>query len=88
MSCHFRRNNPKGEIYCEGEHYLSDLFQRFTNTTTSLDVESLSYVCKVLYTHEPALEIVALHTKLSELLALGLALLEDYDCETVGAFIV
>ena len=28
--------------------------------------------------------MVALHVKLSELLAFGLALIEDYDCETVG----
>ncbi|KAI0788572.1 mediator complex subunit Med5-domain-containing protein [Abortiporus biennis] len=58
--------------------------KRFISAATSLDVEALSEICKMLYLHPHAIDIVALHVKLSDLLASALAIVEDYDCETVG----
>lgn len=40
----------------------------------------------MLYTHEHALQILSLHVKIPELVAHGLAIVEDYDCETVGVY--
>lgn len=42
----------------------------------------------MLYTHEHALQILSLHVKIPELVAHGLAIVEDYDCETVGMYLL
>ena len=60
------------------------LFQRFKSHATALDMESLGHLCKVLYTYEPALEILSLHVRLGDIVAQALIIIEDYDCETVG----
>ena len=49
-----------------------------------MDVESLGHICKILYTYEHAMEIVALHVRITDLLFSSLQFLEEYDCETVG----
>ena len=49
-----------------------------------MDAESLGQVCKMLCTHEMALDMLSLHAKITDLVAHALAFIEDYDCETVG----
>jgi mediator of RNA polymerase II transcription subunit 5 len=66
---------------------FSDLIylpQKFSSLVTAVDVESLSQLCKLLYTHAIALDIVALHVKISDLLFHALLFLDSYDCETIG----
>lgn len=58
--------------------------QKFSSLVTAVDVESLSPLCKLLYTHAVALDIVALHVKICDLLFLALLFLDSYDCETIG----
>ncbi|KAL1951638.1 hypothetical protein VTO73DRAFT_787 [Trametes versicolor] len=58
--------------------------KRFTSSTKNVDTETLSLVCKMLCQHEMALDMLSLHTKISDLVAHALAFVEDYDCETVG----
>lgn len=41
-------------------------------------------MCKILSTYDHALEVLSLHVKMRDLLAHALAIVEDYDCETVG----
>lgn len=48
------------------------------------DLEVLSHLMKILYTHEFALDILSLHLKISDVLFDAIHLLTDYDCETVG----
>jgi mediator of RNA polymerase II transcription subunit 5 len=59
--------------------------KRFISLTTALDVESLSHLCKILYTCEAALDIMSLYIKISDLVFHALQFLEEFDCETVGA---
>lgn len=59
--------------------------QRFTSLTSALDVESLSHLCKILYSYDAALDIMSLHVKISDLIFQALHFLKEYDCETVGA---
>lgn len=58
--------------------------QRFVTCSKALDVEPLSNVCKLLYTEPLALDLLALHIKLSDVIFYSLLLLDEYDCETVG----
>ncbi|EMD42220.1 hypothetical protein CERSUDRAFT_110751 [Gelatoporia subvermispora B] len=58
--------------------------KRFVSLPNSHDIEALSCVCKLLYSCEFALEIVSMQTLLPELVAHAIALVEEYDCETVG----
>lgn len=58
--------------------------QRFESLAASFDAESLSHLAKILYTNQPALDIVSLHTSISDLIAHALVFIEDYDCEVVG----
>ncbi|THH20641.1 hypothetical protein EW146_g766 [Bondarzewia mesenterica] len=58
--------------------------QRFTVLATSWDVDSLGHLAKILHTNEAALDIVSLHIKISDLIVRAVALLDQYDCETVG----
>ncbi|TCD61756.1 mediator complex subunit [Steccherinum ochraceum] len=62
----------------------SAIRKRFTTTVSSLDIDALGHLCKILCTVESALDILTLHHDLVELLAMALRLVEDYDCETVG----
>lgn len=58
--------------------------QRFVSLAASFDAESLSHLAKILYTNQTALDIVSLHTPISDLIAHALVFIEDYDCEVVG----
>lgn len=49
------------------------------------DVEALSHLCKILYTYDIALDIAALHVRISDLVFHALSLLDEYDCESVGS---
>lgn len=49
------------------------------------DVEALSHLCKILYMYDFALDITALHARISDLVFHALSLLDEYDCETVGS---
>jgi len=51
-----------------------------------MDVDSLGLTCKILHTYDHALEMVALHVKIYDLIFFSLQFLEEYDCETVGEF--
>ncbi|KAH7931048.1 hypothetical protein BV22DRAFT_1053726 [Leucogyrophana mollusca] len=58
--------------------------KRFTAHTKTLDVEVLSHLTKILYSHDIALDIVSLHIKVTDLVFDALEFLSEYDCETVG----
>ncbi|KAF8735483.1 hypothetical protein AX14_001979 [Amanita brunnescens Koide BX004] len=58
--------------------------KRFTSLASMFDVEALSHLCKILYTYDFALDIAALHVRISDLVFHALSLLDEYDCETVG----
>ncbi|KAF5313955.1 hypothetical protein D9611_006864 [Ephemerocybe angulata] len=60
------------------------VLKRFSAAAKTLDVEALSHLCKLMYTHPFALDLLALHVKLSDLVFYSLLFLEEYDCETVG----
>jgi mediator of RNA polymerase II transcription subunit 5 len=64
---------------------IDELPKRFTTLVVLQDVEPLSHLSKILYTHDGILDIISLHVRLSDFIAAGLAFLEDYDCETVGS---
>jgi mediator of RNA polymerase II transcription subunit 5 len=51
-----------------------------------MDVDILGPTCKLLHTYDHALEIVALHTRICDLIFTSLLFLEEYDCEIVGEF--
>ena len=51
------------------------------------DVEALGHLCKILYSYDFALDIIALHVKVSDLVFHALSLLDEYDCETIGSSI-
>ncbi|KAF9015279.1 mediator complex subunit Med5-domain-containing protein [Cyathus striatus] len=63
------------------------LLKRFVSLTNTLEVESLSTVCKVLCLNDMVLDIVALHIKVSDMVYYALIFLERYDCETIGKYI-
>ncbi|KAG6845781.1 hypothetical protein H0H87_003835 [Tephrocybe sp. NHM501043] len=60
------------------------ILRRFMALATTFDVDALSHLCKVLYTYELVLTIMALHIKIADLIFLALTFLDQYDCETVG----
>lgn len=64
--------------------FAAVILRRFTSLSTTFDVDSLSHLCKMLYTYEAALDILALHMKISDLIFRSLSFLNQYDCETVG----
>ncbi|KAF8168029.1 mediator complex subunit Med5-domain-containing protein [Crassisporium funariophilum] len=64
--------------------FANIVLKRFSSLVTALEVESLGHLCKILYTYDYVLDIVALHVRISDLLFYCLQFLEEYDCETVG----
>ncbi|KAF8898666.1 hypothetical protein BD779DRAFT_1607403 [Infundibulicybe gibba] len=60
------------------------ILKKITSLTSVLDAESLSHICQILYTCDTALDILAIHIKISDLVLRALSFLEEYDCETVG----
>lgn len=66
--------------------YIRLFAQRFAAAVFSMDVDSLGLTCKILHTYDHALEMVALHVRIYDLIFFSLQFLEEYDCETVGEF--
>lgn len=60
--------------------------QRFLLLVGNQDVEGLSHLCKLLYTHEGLFDRISLHIRAFDIIGAGLAFLDDYDCETVGEY--
>src|SRR5258705_12212195 len=50
-----------------------------------MDVDILGPTCKLLHSYDRALEIIALHTRICDLIFYSLLFLEEYDCEIVGS---
>ncbi|OCH95796.1 hypothetical protein OBBRIDRAFT_745014 [Obba rivulosa] len=69
---------------CSHAAFAEVVRKRFVSLPNPHDIEPLSCMCKVLYHCEPALDIVSLHANVPELVAHAIALVDDYDCETVG----
>ncbi|KAL0072044.1 hypothetical protein AAF712_000967 [Marasmius tenuissimus] len=67
-------NCASHSVFCD---FVSEYTRRY-------EVEGLSQICRVLHLRDYAVDILALHTKLSESLSHILLFLEDYNCETVG----
>ena len=60
--------------------------KRFQTASSSLDVETLGHVSRILSANDAALDLVSLHVELSTLVSSALAFVEEYDCEAVGRF--
>jgi mediator of RNA polymerase II transcription subunit 5 len=60
--------------------------KRFHTASSSLDVETLGHVSRILSANDAALDLVSLHVELSTLVSSALAFVEEYDCEAVGKF--
>ncbi|KAF9270289.1 hypothetical protein L218DRAFT_952452 [Marasmius fiardii PR-910] len=58
--------------------------KRLSSCASNFEVEGLSQLCKILHSRDYSVDILALHTKLSDPIAQILLFLEDYNCETVG----
>ena len=58
--------------------------KRFHTASSSLDVETLGHISRVLSANETALDLISLHVELSALVSSALAFVEEYDCEAVG----
>ncbi|GJE87594.1 mediator complex subunit Med5-domain-containing protein [Phanerochaete sordida] len=69
---------------CSHATFANVAKKRFKSYSTANDIESLGHMCKILYSHESSLEILSLHVTIQDLLCRALAIIEDYDCETVG----
>ena len=65
-------------------HSQLTCFKRFIAAAHNFDVEVLSQFARMFCSSLFILDVVCLHISISELLAHGLAVFEDYDCETVG----
>lgn len=58
--------------------------QRFQSASSSLDVETLGHISRILSANETAMDLVSLHVEVSMLVSSALAFVEEYDCEAVG----
>ncbi|KAG7099289.1 hypothetical protein E1B28_001148 [Marasmius oreades] len=58
--------------------------KRLTACAGHFDIEGLSQLCKNLHSRHYAVDILALHSRLSDPIAHILLFLEGYNCETVG----
>uniref|UniRef100_A0A0W0G2M6 Mediator of RNA polymerase II transcription subunit 5 n=1 Tax=Moniliophthora roreri TaxID=221103 RepID=A0A0W0G2M6_MONRR len=69
-----------------GSHALFTelLLKKLSTCISQLDLESLSQCCKVLHLSNHAVDILALHTNIANLVSQLLGFLEEYNCETVG----
>ncbi|KAJ7597113.1 hypothetical protein C8J56DRAFT_851082 [Mycena floridula] len=64
--------------------FANAVLKLFTSFAMSLDVSSLSHLCKLLQSQDRALDIVSLHVQVTDIIFQGLDCLESYSCETVG----
>ncbi|KIL70756.1 hypothetical protein M378DRAFT_183349 [Amanita muscaria Koide BX008] len=60
------------------------VLKRFASLASNWDVEDFGHLCRILYTYDSALDVVALHIKIADLLFHALSFLEGYDCGIVG----
>ncbi|KAJ3503158.1 hypothetical protein NLJ89_g8558 [Agrocybe chaxingu] len=69
-----------------GSHavFANVMLKRFSSLTISSDVESLGHACKILHTSDHALDMVALHVGMHDIIFSCLQFVEDFDCETVA----
>ncbi|KAJ7110136.1 hypothetical protein C8R44DRAFT_274021 [Mycena epipterygia] len=58
--------------------------RRFKTSAKSLDTETLSHMCRIFYLCDAALDMISLHSRISDLIFQALLFLEESDCETVG----
>ncbi|KAJ6604728.1 mediator complex subunit Med5-domain-containing protein [Mycena vulgaris] len=58
--------------------------RRFKTSVSAMDTETLSHMCRVFYLCDAALDMVSLHSRVSDLIFQALLFLEESDCETVG----
>ncbi|KAH9968968.1 hypothetical protein BC827DRAFT_300252 [Russula dissimulans] len=58
--------------------------KRFQTASSSLDVETLGHISRILSANEAALDLVSLHVEVSALVSCALGFVEEYDCEAVG----
>ncbi|KAJ7706096.1 mediator complex subunit Med5-domain-containing protein [Mycena rosella] len=58
--------------------------RRFKTSASSLDTETLSHMCRIFYLCDAALDMISLHSRVSDLIFQALLFLEESDCETVG----
>ena len=59
--------------------------KRVDAASSSIDIETLGHISRVLSANETALDLVSLHVEVSILVSSTLAVVEDYSCDTVGA---
>ncbi|CCM05148.1 uncharacterized protein FIBRA_07357 [Fibroporia radiculosa] len=69
---------------CSHSVFADIVLKRCTPSPRPLELDSLSQMSRVLTRCEPALDIIALHVNIPNLITHVLAFVEDYDCETVG----
>ncbi|CAA7266513.1 unnamed protein product [Cyclocybe aegerita] len=69
-----------------GSHavFANVMLKRFSSLSISSDVESLGHACKILHTSDHALDMVALHVGMHDIIFSCLQFVEDFDCETVA----
>jgi len=62
------------------------VYKRFhaASSASSLDVETLGHISRVLSVNDAALDLVSLHIELPALVSSALAFVEEFDCEAVG----
>ncbi|KAJ7103448.1 mediator complex subunit Med5-domain-containing protein [Mycena belliarum] len=58
--------------------------RRFKMAVASLDTETISHICRIFYLCDAALDMISLHSRVSDLIFQALLFLEESDCETVG----
>ncbi|KAJ6575197.1 mediator complex subunit Med5-domain-containing protein [Mycena capillaripes] len=58
--------------------------RRFKTSANSMDTETLSHWCRIFYSCDAALDMISLHSKISDLIFQALLFLQESDCETVG----
>ncbi|TFY83598.1 hypothetical protein EWM64_g422 [Hericium alpestre] len=64
--------------------FASVVRKRFETLAASYEIDGLGHLAKILYLNDTALDILSLHIPLSGLLSRSVALIDSYDCESVG----
>ncbi|KAJ7487681.1 hypothetical protein B0H11DRAFT_1720623 [Mycena galericulata] len=64
--------------------FVDVAFRRFKQSASSLDTETLSFMCRIFYLCDEALDMISLHSRVSDLIFQALVFLQESDFETVG----
>ncbi|KAJ7631007.1 hypothetical protein FB45DRAFT_554296 [Roridomyces roridus] len=56
----------------------------FKTSAATLDTESLSHMCRIFYLCDAALDMIAMHSRVAELIFEALVFLQDCDFEIIG----